>query len=137
MISAHFAVHHLAAAEAPVAEAKQQSVARKLSTGLVDQPVHNVDDSPARAPSEWLLGLVVPKRHARRAVTRSVLKREMRAAFRRGVSGLEPGEWLMRLRSPFDPKAFPSAASRPLMLVARGELDDLLERCLSSSAGPR
>jgi ribonuclease P protein component len=71
------------------------------------------------------MGAVVPKRHARRAVTRSLLKRQMRAAFER-QRGLPGGLWVLRLRAPFDRTRFPSAASNALRRAAQDELDALL-----------
>jgi ribonuclease P protein component len=75
------------------------------------------------------MGVVVPKRYARRSVTRTLIKRQIRAAVARqhgAVAGLPHGLWVVRLRSPFAVKDFPSAASDALRLVARGELDTLL-----------
>jgi ribonuclease P protein component len=71
---------------------------------------------------------VVPKRHARRAVTRNLLKRQARCAFQRHASGLPGGLWLVRLRSPFAVAEFVSARSAGLTLAARTELDALLQR---------
>lgn len=87
----------------------------------------------------------MPKRHARRAVTRSLLKRQIRAAaLRRDASGpapLRPGLWVVRLRAPFDRRAFDSAASPTLSNAARTELDELLvqaeRRLLAAPAGTR
>ena len=75
----------------------------------------------------WL-GCIVPKRHAKRAVTRNLLKRQVRAAMERHAAGLAAGLWLVRLRVPFAPAAFPSAASSALRAAARAELDGLLQR---------
>jgi len=118
--SAHFAVHHLA--QRPV-NAPNTVPADRLSTG--DTPLQGapVDDSP----SLWL-GTVVPKRHARRAVTRSLLKRQMRAAMDRHAPALPHGMWVLRLRTPFDKARFASAASDALRRAAREELDHLLAR---------
>lgn len=71
------------------------------------------------------LGAVVPKRHARRAVTRSLLKRQIYAAAERHRGDLSAGTWVVRLRAPFDRASFPSAASDALKLTARDELDRL------------
>jgi ribonuclease P protein component len=73
----------------------------------------------------WRLGLVVPKRHARRAVTRNLLRRLMREAFLEAVAGLPKGDWLLRLKAPFVAREFPSARSSALVLVTRGELRGL------------
>jgi ribonuclease P protein component len=86
----------------------------------VDKPVFPVHGSPSRA-----LGLVVPKRHARRAVTRTLLKRQIRAVARSTGADLADGLWVVRLRSPFDRAQFPSAASDALRRTARRELEQL------------
>ena len=126
--SAHFAVHHLAARPTvPAKPVKNLSTAvGELSTGDA-LPVHSpVDDLAADAC--WL-GAVVPKRHAKRAVTRSLLKRQIRAAFD-GQPLLPPGLWVVRLRSPFDRKSFPSASSEALRAAVRDELTQLVARVL-------
>ena len=79
--------------------------------------------------SRWL-GLVVPKRHARRAVTRTLVKRQIRSIAAACAPQLEPGLWVVRQRSPFDPKQFPSAASDALKEAARAELRALFERAV-------
>jgi ribonuclease P protein component len=79
--------------------------------------------APESAPRAWL-GCVVPKRHARRAVTRTLLKRQIRSAA--AAVSLPSGLWVIRLRAGFDRAAFPSAASEALARAARAELDALL-----------
>jgi len=74
----------------------------------------------------WGLGLVVPKRHARRSVTRQLIRRQMRAAVARRP--LAAGHWLLRLRVGFDLRRYPSAASEALRVAVRTELDQLFER---------
>jgi ribonuclease P protein component len=85
--------------------------------------VHNaersVDDSGA---THWI-GVVLPKRLARRAVTRNLLRRQIRAAMDRHAGGLPAGLWVVRLRAGFDRAEFRSAASDPLRRAARSELD--------------
>ena len=152
--SPHFAVHHLAGKPLPpkrpgapaaqpeaVAAGSQPghapdtgSLSTELSTGLSSVPTQGVDDSvetPATpfGPARWL-GLVVPKRHARRAVTRTLLKRQIRNVAAACTTQLEPGLWVVRQRSPFDPKQFPSAASDALKEAARAELRALFERAV-------
>ena len=87
-----------------------------------------MEDSSLAAPPAgriWV-GAVVPKRHARRAVTRSLLKREIYAAATRHRDVLAPGLWIVRLRAPFDRVLFPSAASPALRRAVRSQLDALL-----------
>jgi len=135
--SSHFAVHHVAACPSqPAKPVKALSTAvstesGKLSTGEA-VPVHiAVDDRP---PDACWLGAIVPKRHAKRAVTRSLLKRQIRAAFD-GQPALPPGLWVVRLRAPFDRKLFPSASSDALRSAARDELSQLVGRVLARSGG--
>ena len=88
--------------------------------------VEPVDDlSSAERKGVWL-GTVVPKRYARRAVTRALLKRQIRLAVSARVGALLGGLWVVRLRAPFDKTSFPSAASAALKTCARRELDVLL-----------
>lgn len=81
---------------------------------------------PGSAPEQVWLGLVVPKRHAKRSVTRSLFKRQIRAAIGRHAALMADGLWVVRLRAPFDKVKFPSAASVALQSAARTELDALL-----------
>ena len=113
--SAHFAVHHVATGV----------TARDLSTGADPAAVGSVDES---TPRELRLGSVVPKRHARRSVTRSLIKRQIRAAVGRHAERLAAGCWVVRLKGPFDGERWPSAASRSLRDSARDELDAILLR---------
>lgn len=74
---------------------------------------------------------MVPKRHARRAVTRNLLKRQMRAQLRSALASgaaLPRGLWVLCLKAPFDRARFASAASDALRSAARGELAALLSR---------
>ena len=77
--------------------------------------------------AQWL-GTVLPKRHARRAVTRNLLRRLIRSAFQAHAAGLPGGLWLVRLRQPFAVARFASASSAALRLVACDELQRLMQR---------
>ena len=46
------------------------------------------------------LGVLVPKRHARRAVTRNLIRRLARAIFSVNATDLPAGRWLIRLKGP-------------------------------------
>ena len=70
----------------------------------------------------------MPKRHARRAVTRSLLKRQIRGVFGQHAGHLPAGQWLVRLRQPFATANFVSASSDALCRAAREEIGDLLAR---------
>jgi ribonuclease P protein component len=127
--SPHFAVHHVSGVPSPAfrpaGAGLEGPVSTELSTDRAPAQHKPVDDLPVEG---WWLGAVVPKRHARRAVTRSLLKRQIRAAVERHAPRLPAGLWVVRLRAPFDRTAFPSAASNALRAAARTELDVVLAR---------
>lgn len=91
-----------------------------------------VDDS-ALPPAGWWVGAVVPKRHARRSVTRSLLKRQIRSHLAAHHERLAPGLWVVRLRAPFDRAEFPSAASAALRSAAGSELDAVFGRAATAT----
>ena len=146
--SAHFAIHHVAAMPSRPGKHRRESVDRELSTTRAPIRIETVDDLRVEGPRErsalrcvvagvpniWL-GCVVPKRHARRAVTRSLLRREIRAAVTTRRATLPEGLWVVRLRAGFDRSRFPSASSDALRQTARAELASLVERCVEGSPG--
>ena len=75
---------------------------------------------------------MVPKRHARRAVTRNLIKRLARAVFAAQAERLPRGLWLLRLRAPFAPRDFVSAHSRALAQTVRDELERLVNGLLAA-----
>jgi ribonuclease P protein component len=123
--TAHFAVHHVSDSPSVPVYARSKPVGLELSTGVAVSVAVAVDDFPV-AVAVWL-GAVVPKRHARRSVTRTLLKRQIRAAMFRQQESLARGLWVVRLRAPFDRAAFPSAASGALKCAVCDELEQLLE----------
>ena len=125
--SLHFAVHHLASEPNP--SAYLNALAKDLYTADAPTLADAVDKTPALPV--WWLGMVVPKRHARRSVTRSLMKRQVRLAFTARFMELAKGMWVVRLRAPFDKSVFISAASDKLRQAIRGELDTLMLRAAS------
>lgn len=120
--SVHFAVHYLRSGPTAIRKPASSAVATKLSTGQAPEEGTSVDESPSGC---WL-GAVIPKRHARRSVTRTLLKRQIRAAASAQQAALQPGLWVVRLRSPFDRERFVSAASDALRTEAHRELSRLM-----------
>lgn len=120
----HFALHALwACASSP-----------ELSTALPVQAEGAVDDLSGACR----LGLVLPKKQARRSVTRSLIRHQAREAVRR--HGPRAGDvllnqstgdarrltgWVLRLTRGFDRQTYPSAASGALNEAVRLELDEL------------
>jgi ribonuclease P protein component len=123
-VTEHFAVHHVDAS----AGSPPKPSPGKLSTIEASAGAIPVEDSSAAGvvQASPRIGAVVPKRHARRAVTRALVKRQIYAAAERHRDALAPGLWIVRLRSAFDRARFASAASDALRRLARSELDDLL-----------
>jgi len=109
----HFVLHH--AATIPVVD--------QLSTDGAPMQTDSVDNT-GRPAILIGLGVVAPKRLARRAATRNLIKRQVRAAADRHVLGA--GQWLVRLHRAFDVRAYPSAASDALRAHVRAELDELM-----------
>ncbi len=134
--SAHFFVHHLPLAV--LAQSQRRIRSAQLSTAAIVSQGIAVDDSvaDALAAPRVQLGMVVPKRHAKRAATRNLLKRQIRATFSEQVrcAGLRAGGWVVRLRTPFDRARFDSAQSEALAAAVRTELIDLMQRAGTFSA---
>ena len=78
------------------------------------------------------VGAVLPKRLARRAVTRNALKRQIYNVMNAFESRLPVGDHVVRLRAPFDRAQFVSATSDQLKQAARLELENLLSRVVRS-----
>ncbi len=78
--------------------------------------------------NEARLGLVIGKKYAPRAVTRNLVRRIAREAFR--LRRAEFGGWdvLLRLHTKFDKKTMPAASSPPLKALCRGEIEALLDK---------
>jgi ribonuclease P protein component len=128
--SAHFAVHHVIDRPSRSVKPALRVNSAELSTTAAMHAMSLVDDLRAVAPSTnpgtlWL-GAVVPKRHARRSVMRTLLKRQIRAVVSGHAELLAGGLWVVRLRAPFDRSRFVSASSEDLKRAARTELEQLM-----------
>lgn len=74
------------------------------------------------------IGAVVPKRWARKAVTRNLIKRQIYALGREPwTSDLPWADRVIRLRKTFDNKLFTSASSDKLRHAIRSELQQLMD----------
>jgi ribonuclease P protein component len=138
--TAHFALHHLQARPTPPSKPAPKRGSDELSTGEAPVLLPPVDDlltaDPSTGPTRWL-GMVIPKRHARRAVTRSLLKRQIRLLARLHAGGWPAGLWVVRLRAPWDRQAFPSAASGAFADAAANELGALMTPSAFDRPKPR
>lgn len=94
----------------------------------------------AQAPSQALfvvsdvwMGAMVPKRWAKRAVTRNTIKRQIYSVSADFEPHLSTAAHVIRLRAGFDRKQFISATSELLCAAVRLELQQLLARTASPS----
>lgn len=88
----------------------------------------------------WI-GAVVPKRWAKRAVTRNGIKRQIYNVSAAFEARLPAAAHVVRLRADFARAQFPSAWSQPLKEAVRAELRQLFEqvarRAIPAQAGTR
>jgi ribonuclease P protein component len=113
--TAHFALHLAkapAAAPAPAGDSAQ--------AGVLSRPLF-------AGAGPWV-GVVIPKRWAKRAVTRNAIRRQVYEATRLAASQLPPAALVVRLRSGFSREQFVSATSDVLKRAVRAELAQLLGR---------
>jgi ribonuclease P protein component len=90
---------------------------------------------PARSalqPNVLLLGAMTPKRWAKRAVTRNLIKRQIFNVSEQFASLLPATAYVVRLRSSFDPRRFISASSEALKAEVRQELTQLFIKLTAS-----
>ena len=83
--------------------------------------------SSAATPEPWL-GAMLPKRWAKRAVTRNALRRQIYSVASEAVASLGDQAHVVRLRQTFSRADFPSASSDALKAAVRAELQQLFAR---------
>lgn len=117
--TAHFVLHRnvLPDMRRPDAENRQDP-----SAGLVE----------AGSDCVWL-GAMVPKRWAKRAVTRNAIKRQIYSVSSQVVFDVPGAAHVVRLRSGFDRKQFVSASSDQLKSLVRQELVRLFQNIKPAS----
>jgi ribonuclease P protein component len=119
-------------AGAPVAKTPHFALHRvALDAAREGRPLFPVADA-------WL-GVLLPKRWARRAVTRNALRRQIYEAARERAAVLPQAALVVRLRTAFNRQQFVSATSDVLKRAARAELNQLLDRACAQrpAAAPR
>jgi ribonuclease P protein component len=94
----------------------------------LDVPPANAPLFDSPPPAVWL-GAMVPKRWAKRAVTRNAIKRQIYAVTATAApTSLIAAAHVVRLRAGFDRKEFVSATSDHLKAAVRAELQQLMQR---------
>jgi ribonuclease P protein component len=92
----------------------------KASTGS------GFEQTPALfADGVLMMGALTPKRWAKRAVTRNLIRRQIHAVSREFEKGLKPTAYVVRLRASFNAQKFVSASSDVLKRTVREELQQL------------
>jgi ribonuclease P protein component len=95
---------------------------------VVDVPREGVPQVPLFVQQCVWLGAMVPKRWAKRAVTRNAIKRQIYNVSVQFEPHLGIAAHVVRLRAGFDRKQFVSASSDALKAAVRAELLSLFER---------
>ncbi len=119
----HFALHRVALqpnsepSSAPKAAANSQEMASQAGSQDLSKPLFAVQDT-------WL-GVIVPKRWAKRAVTRNTIKRQIYAVSTASGCAMPVAAHVVRLRAGFDRAEFISATSDKLKIAIRAELQQL------------
>ena len=102
------------------------TVAQKLPTGMSSsRPLFGVCDV-------WM-GAMVPKRWAKRAVTRNAIKRQIYNAGALAEPLLQPAAHVVRMRAGFDKAAYPSATSDALKAAVCQELALLFSKATAET----
>ena len=97
----------------------------------------SVDGKPLFPVADAWLGVLLPKRWARRAVTRNAIRRQIYEVARHRPDPLPQAAWVVRLRNEFSRKQFVSATSDALKRTVRLELEQLFSRAqLPQPAAP-
>jgi ribonuclease P protein component len=101
--------------------------AAKASTGS------GFEETPALFVDGVLMfGALTPKRWAKRAVTRNLIRRQIHAISQEFAGHLLPTAYVVRLRATFNPHKFVSASSDMLKQTVREELKQLLSKVSTS-----
>lgn len=99
-----------------------------------DQNLKRPPEQPIFNGCEVWLGAVIPKRYAKRAVTRNAIKRQIYSVGSALELQLPCAAYVVRLHSGFDRKCFLSATSVQLKQAVRQELMQLFAKLLTPMA---
>jgi ribonuclease P protein component len=123
----HFALHRAAFPPSPAPDTPP-AAAPAPSDPTDAQPKGRRTRSSAplfAVQAEPWMGAIVPKRWARRAVTRNAIKRQIYTVSQDFEAQLTAAVHVVRLRAGFDKSQFPSATSEALKRAVRTELQQL------------
>lgn len=118
----HFALHRVALQPNSTLNTAVETVPVVLAAA---SQVQSLALKPLFAVQDTWLGVIVPKRWAKRAVTRNTIKRQIYAVSTDASYHLPPAAHVVRLRAGFDRAKFISATSDKLKIAVRAELQHL------------
>jgi len=135
--SEHFALHRLELADralaspfsdmAPAAQSPTLITGSAMSLGVPASPLS--PKAPALfAPVGLWLGAMVPKRWAKRSVTRHAIKRQIQEVAQQCLPLDQKAAYLVRLRATYSREQFHSSSSMALKQAVRAELLTLMAR---------
>jgi ribonuclease P protein component len=129
--TAHFALHRRDL-DAPVPPAPEgprsgQPIAEGRLPDTAAGPGTEVPKVLFAVREPWI-GALIPKRWAKRAVTRNAIKRQIYTVSQHFEPQLPAAAHVVRLRAGFDRTQFVSATSDALKRAVRGELQELFAR---------
>ena len=129
--TAHFVLHRMQF-DAPSPDSNGPGTRGAPSAGpLPGAPSRLRDTGPHAlfaARDDCWIGVLIPKRWAKRAVTRNAIKRQIYAVSHALQPPLPAAAHVVRLRAGFDRRQFESATSDALKRAVRGELQELFAR---------
>lgn len=134
--TAHFALHRLVLEPAPAVTDIVTTEPGSLPPVQGPQALFVV---PGQSYPQLWLGPLVPKRWAKRSVTRHAIKRQVYAVaadFAMPLQTVPPAAYVVRLRAGFDRKQFISACSDTLKAAVRAELQQLFAYAVRRAAQP-
>jgi ribonuclease P protein component len=129
--TAHFALHRMQLGM-PQAITRLGSEGTSATSGsLPHSPKGPGSEGPAplfAVRNDAWMGVLLPKRWAKRAVTRNTIKRQVYSVSASLQPPLPAAAHVVRLRAGFDRTQFASATSDALRRAVRGELLELFDR---------
>lgn len=128
--TAHFALHRaeLDAPQAPVTGPEPERAASERRSPVSATGPGSAGSQVLFAVREPWIGALIPKRWAKRAVTRNTIKRQIYAVSQSFETQLPAAAHVVRLRAGFDRARFISATSDVLKQAVRAELQELFAR---------
>jgi ribonuclease P protein component len=97
--------------------------------------VHCSGDGVISTQSEICIGAMIPKRWAKRAVTRNLIKRQIYEMAQHYRAMLAPQAHVVRMRASFNTKKFKSASSTQLKQLVRTEVQELFSSLCHAAKG--